>query len=215
MAELSVDFSACVVSGKVALRSRIQAAAAQYSSMCGEYFDYLLAKNGRSGKAFSESASAFLLLDNLLTKNGVERSGLVIARNSEGRPCVINRSDVDFSVSHSEGVAFCCLALGENVAVGGDIQRVRNYSNEYLEQLARAFMSKSQLDEFLICSDRTRYFYTAWTQREAEYKRCGSYPGLTGEKDGEPAQGGLRTGVITACGSRYYYSISLNTKENK
>lgn len=212
MADYTVDFSACVVSGNTALKSRIQTAAAQYSDMCGEYFDYLLAKDGKSEKAFPESACAFLLLDNLLIKNGVERSGLVIARNPEGRPCVINRNDVDFSVSHSEGAAFCCLALGENAAVGGDIQHVRNYSREYLERLARTFMSKSQLDEFLICPDKTDYFYTAWTKREAEYKRCGSYPGLTAEKDSEPARGIFRTGVITACGGRYYYSISLPEK---
>ncbi len=211
MAEFTVDFAACLVSGCASLRSRIQAVMPQYSNMCGEYFDYLLAKGGRSGRAFLESACAFLLLDNLLIKNGVERSGIVIARSSEGRPCVINRNDIDFSVSHSEGAAFCCLALGENASVGADIQHVRNYSREYLERLARTFMSKSQLDEFLICSDKTDYFYTAWTQREAEYKRCGVYPGLTVEKDGGPAQGGLSTGVITACAGRYYYSISLGT----
>lgn len=206
MAEMIVDHTACVVSGGAELINRIEAAEAEYSPMCREYFSYLYGKRGR---AFPESACGFLLLDSLLIKNGIERSEIVIARNSDGRPCMINRSDIDFSISHSEGAAFCCLVLGGNVRVGADIQRVRNYSREYMEQLARTFMSKSQLESFLVCSDREKYFYTAWTNREAAYKRIGSYHGFTEETDGAPAQGDFRNGVISACGKRYYYSISL------
>lgn len=208
MAELRVDYSACVVAG-TALRDSINATRMYYSELCEEYFDSLLAKPVKPGGGFTESACAFLLLDGLLQKNGVERSGLVISRDPEGRPRIINRTDIDFSISHSEGAAFCCLAVGENASVGADIQRVRNYSREYMEQLARTFMSKSRLESFLICSDRERYFYTAWTEREAVYKRCGVYPGLTAENDGTPAQGITRRGIITACGSRYHYCISL------
>lgn len=206
MADLIVDYTACMVSGGAGLKSRIESAEAEYSPLCGEYFSYLY---GKRGAAFTESACGFLLLDNLLIKNGVNRSEVAIARNSDGRPCVINRTDIDFSISHSEGAAFCCVVIGENAAVGADVQRVRNYSREYLEQLARTFMSKSQLESFLINSDRTEYFYTAWTNREAAYKRCGSYPGLTDDFDGAAAQGSFTVGKITACGGRYYYSISL------
>lgn len=209
MAELIIDYTACVVSGGAGLISRIESAAAEYSPLCGEYFGYLYGKRGKNGEAFVESACGFLLLDELLKKNGVDRGELVIARKSDGRPCVINRSDIDFSISHSEGAAFCCLAVGEDARVGADIQRVRNYSREYLEQLARTFMSKSQLESFLVSSDRERYFYTAWTDREAEYKRCGSYPGLSVGNDGASAQGEFKNGRISACGKKYYYSISL------
>lgn len=209
MAELMIDYTACMVSGGAGLISRIESAAAEYSPLCGEYFGYLYGKRGKKVEAFVESACGFLLLDELLKKNGVNRAELAIARNSDGRPCVINRSDIDFSISHSEGAAFCCLAVGEDARVGADIQRVRNYSREYLEQLARTFMSKSQLESFLVCSDRERYFYTAWTDREAEYKRCGSYPGLSVGNDGAPAQGEFTNGRISACGKKYYYSISL------
>lgn len=206
MAEMIIDYTACIVSGGAGLIDRIETAAADYSPLCGEYFAYLY---GKRGAAFVESACGFLLLDVLLKKNGVDRSEVAIARNSDGRPCVINRTDIDFSISHSEGAAFCCVAIGENARVGADIQRVRTYSREYMEQLARAFMSKSQLESFLVSSDREKYFYTAWTDREAAYKRSGSYHGVTEESDGAAAQGTFKNGVITACGNRYYYSISL------
>ncbi|MGN1339093.1 MAG: 4'-phosphopantetheinyl transferase family protein [Oscillospiraceae bacterium] len=209
MAEIFFDYTACIVSGGSELKNRIEDAAAEYSPLCGEYFAYLYGKNGRNGEAFIESACGFLLLDILLKKNGVDRLEVAVARNSDGRPCVINRNDIDFSISHSEGAAFCCVAIGENARVGADIQRVRTYSREYMEQLARTFMSKSQLESFLVSSEREKYFYTAWTDREAAYKRCGSYHGVTEEFDGAPAQGEFRNGIITACGSRYYYSISL------
>lgn len=209
MADLIFDYTACIVSGGAELIGRIESAEAEYSPLCGEYFAYLY---GKRGAAFPESACGFLLLDGLLKKNGIDRSEVAIARNSDGRPCIINRGDIDFSISHSEGAAFCCVTIGENARVGADIQRVRTYSREYLEQLARTFMSKSQLESFLVSSDREKYFYTAWTDREAAYKRIGSYHGFTEETDGAPARGEFKNGVITACGRRYYYSISLPEK---
>ena len=94
-----------------------------------------------------------------------------------------------------------CLAVGENARVGADIQRVRNYSGEHLERLARSFMDGTELTEFLSSEDRERYFYTLWTRREAYFKRCGSYNGFGVDQR-------AYTGIITACGRLYYYSIS-------
>lgn len=107
MAELKYDFTACIVSGGVELPGRIDSAREEYSRTCGEYFDYLSGKLGKP--SFTESACGFVLLDNLLKKNGIDRRNLEIMRNSDGRPCIINRSDVDFSVSHSEGAALVAL----------------------------------------------------------------------------------------------------------
>ncbi len=209
MAELTFDLSCCIVSGGVELRERVERAQADYSGLCKEYFENILAKYGKSGKAFPQSACAFLLLDELLKKQGVDRQRLAISRNAEGRPCVINRSDVDFSISHSEGAALACVAVGKDAEIGADIQRVRNYTNEHMEQLARSFMDEAELTGFLSSTERTEYFYTAWTRREALFKRTGSYHGLNGSPERASAQGRFITGLVTACGSRYYYSISL------
>ena len=42
MAELKFDWSACIVSGGAELINRVEAARAEYSSVCSEYFDYLV-----------------------------------------------------------------------------------------------------------------------------------------------------------------------------
>ncbi len=207
MAELMVDYSACIVSGGAELLERINSARSEYSGECGDYFDCLAEKYGK--QAFTQSACGFILLDNLLKKNGIDRKSLSIMRNSDGRPCVISRQDLDFSVSHSEGAALVCLAVGADAEVGADIQRVRNYTYEHMEKLARSFMDEAELTGFLSSSDKERYFYTAWTCREALFKRSGSYHGLNGKPDTARMNGKFITGTVNACGNLYYYSISL------
>ena len=59
MAELKFDWSACIVSGGAELINRVEAARAEYSSVCSEYFDYLVSKAGKTGvhgDRFEESA---------------------------------------------------------------------------------------------------------------------------------------------------------------
>lgn len=215
-----VDFSASIVTGG-GVRNRIEALRALYSEQCGAYFDEILGKRGR---AFADSACGFLLLDSLLQKHKINRAELALTLEANGRPRT-NRSDLDFSVSHSEGCAMCVVALGEGANVGIDVQRERPYSLEKMTELARAFMSAAELAEFtapsspkrpipLIGYDRdideyiskSREFYTAWTRRESYTKRIGSdiFDNLkTARIDGEF----YRDGIITACGERYYYSV--------
>ena len=206
MAELKFDWSACIVSGGAELINRVEAARGDYSGVCSEYFDYLVSKAGKTGihgGRFEESACGFLLLDNLLKKNGVDRRELAIMRGSSGRPCIINRSDVDFSISHSEGAALCCLAVGADASVGADIQFARESSPERIEELAGAFMQQRELHMLNIASDNEKadMFYHEWTRRESYYKRCG--------QDDLPMSGIFREGVIRACGRKYHYCISL------
>ena len=217
---MKVDFGACIVTGG-GLRPRIENARTFYAEGCAAYFNDIL---GKRGKAFADSACGFLLLDSLLQKHKINRSELEIFLDKNGRPRT-NFSDLDFSVSHSEGCAMCVAAVGEGANVGVDIQRERPYSFEKMLELARTFMND---DEFKAFNDTTatgkampissfdrgmeafarknREFYTAWTRRESYTKRIGSdiFDNLrTANIDGEF----YRDGVITACGERYYYSI--------
>lgn len=206
MAELKFDWSACIVSGGAELIHRVEAARGEYSGVCAEYFDYLVSKAGKigvHGDRFEESACGFLLLDNLLKKNGIDRRDLAIMRDNSGRPCVINRSDVDFSISHSGGAALCCLATGADASVGADIQRLQETSAERIEELAKTFMEPRELHSLQISSgaEKADMFYRGWTRRESYYKRCG--------QDDFPMSGIFRDGIIRACGGVYYYSISL------
>ena len=113
-------------------------------------------------------------------------------RDSVGRPCIINRSDIDFSISHSEGAALCCLAIGADASVGADIQHARETDPQRVEELAKTFMQQRELHMLQISSaaDRKSYF-----------KRCG--------QDDLPMSGIFREGIIRACGREYYYCISL------
>lgn len=215
-----VDLSASIVTGG-GVRNRIESLRGLYSDACRAYFDDIL---GKRGKAFADSACGFLLLDSLLQKHKISRAELAITLDKNGRPR-IDRADLDFSVSHSEGCAMCVVAIGEGANVGIDVQRERPYSLEKMLELARTFMNNEEFAAFgaptaskrpipLIAYDRdmedyiqkSREFYTAWTRRESYTKRIGSdiFDNLkTAKLDGEH----YRDGIITACGERYYYSV--------
>ena len=201
------DFTACIAAGGDGLRPRIEQARLMYSEMSEEYFDRILRKSGR---AFNETACGFLLADSLLTKHGVDKKGLVISRNADGRPCIINRCDVDFSISHSEGAVLCALSLGDNARTGCDIQHVRCYSPDKLAQLAEIFMSAKDYTEYLKTQDES-LFYTIWTRREAYIKYAGG--DVFEDLRSIDLRRGYQTGVITSCGKKYYYSI-FGDKEN-
>lgn len=211
MAELKIDRSACIVSGGFELKNRIEAARAEYSVLCSEYFEYLFSKAGKhgvNGDRFEESACGFLLLDNLLQKNGIDRRSLVIMRDNNGRPCVINRGDIDFSISHSEGAAMCCLAIGADACVGADIQYMREKDPQRIEEPAKYFMQQRELHVLRQSYGQAKkdMFYREWTRRESYYKRCG--------RDDLLLSGIFRDGIIRACGREYFHCISLPGNED-
>lgn len=196
------DFTACIAAGGEELIPRVEAARELYSPMCEEYFDGILS---REGMRLSESLCGFLLLDDMLRKHGIEKSNLVISRNADGRPCVINHRDIDFSISHSEGAVCCALIFGGEHRIGCDIQRVREYSPEKQSELAEIFMSAKNYTEFLRTGDE-RLFYTIWTRREAYIKANGGdvFENL---RDVNFNTDSFSTGAIMSLGERYYYSI--------
>lgn len=202
-----IDFTASIVTGGSVLRARIENAAAFYNEDCRGYFEDILSKRGN---AFCDSACGFLLLDNLLQKNRIDRAVLVITLDERGRPHT-NRSDLDFSISHSEGCAMCVIEIGEGANIGVDVQRERPYSGAKMDELAKAFMTDSELAEFRDSEHKPAEFFTAWTRREAYVKRIGSdiFDNL---KCADLSAESFREGMITACGRRYYYSINARSE---
>ncbi len=202
-----IDFTASIVTGSGIMRARVESAAANYGEGSRKYFEDILSKRG---KAFCDSACGFLLLDNLLLKNGINRSELDITLDGRGRPHT-SRSDLDFSISHSEGCAVCALEIGEGANIGIDVQRGRPYSDEKMYELAKAFMTEHELAEFRNSEHKPDGFFTAWTRREAYVKRIGSdiFDNL---KCVDLSAESFREGIITACGWRYYYSINARSE---
>lgn len=203
-----IDFSASIVTGGSVLRDRIENAAAFYNDGCRGYFEDILSKRSN---AFCDSACGFLLLDSLLQKNRIDRSGLVITLDERGRPHS-ERPDLDFSISHSEGCAMCVVEIGEGANIGVDVQRERPYSDAKMDELAKAFMTDSELAEFRGSEHKPAEFFKAWTRRESYVKRIGSdiFDNL---KCADLGAESFREGVITACGRRYYYSINARRED--
>lgn len=203
-----LDMAACISSGGESLRKRVENAMNFYAPSDG-YFLPLLAK---AGKAFERSASGFLLLDGLLQKNRINRAELTLTRQPSGRPCFVGSSGLDFSISHSGACVFCVLALGENAAVGADVQREKRYSDEKLSELAMAFMDDEEMAAFYYAKDKPRELCTAWTHLESYLKRQGEsvFTDLRQVKlHGEY----FLDGIITLDGTRYFYSINTVQRE--
>lgn len=203
---MKIDFASCIVTGGSYMIARVESAMTNYSDTSAPYFQQILAKRK---EAFCDSACGFLLLDALLQKNKIDRSELVITVDKRNRPH-ISAENLDFSVSHSEGCAVCALAVGngdEDVTIGCDVQRMRDYSREKMAELSRAFMNERELAQFEKNDFDSDDFFTAWTHRESYVKRAGAdiFEALRNvELDGEY----FIDGVIHACGEKYRYSIN-------
>lgn len=203
---MKIDFASCIVTGGNFMRQRVESAMDFYSAECVDYFQMILSKRK---EAFCDSACGFLLLDGLLQKNKINRSELVIKVDKRNRPH-FSADNLDFSISHSEGCALCALAIGngtEDIRIGCDVQRERDYSKEKMIELSRAFMNEKELSDFEKSGFNPDSFFTAWTHRESYVKRAGSdiFDAL---KSADLSGEYFLDGVIYVCGEKYRYSIN-------
>ncbi len=114
---MKTDFSACILTGEAALRERLENIAGSYSPESGCF----AALAQKAGREFEVTACGFLLLDNLLLKNRINRADLIIADG--GNPRIINRSDIAFGIAAAESCVMCCLAVGEGAEIDCRISR--------------------------------------------------------------------------------------------
>jgi len=93
-----------------------------------------------------------------------------IERDSLGKP-IVRKSPLVFSISHSEGLAVCAVAVGGRLGV--DIEAIRPMPDAVA--LARGNFSASEIAEFLAVPEdlRSQVFLTAWTRKEAFVKATG------------------------------------------
>lgn len=139
-----------------------------FNENSSEYLKAIFAK--KNDKSFIQSAAATALLGVMLREKGLPEGKLTLRRLENGRP-YFERSDLDFSLSHTDNAVMC--AVTEKGRIGCDIQCDRNYPQDRLLRLAEFFMTERQLSEFSESADKTDFFYRLWTLKEACLKCAG------------------------------------------
>jgi 4'-phosphopantetheinyl transferase len=109
-----------------------------------------------------------------------------------GKPHLSGDSDVDFSLSHSAGLALIAVARG--LRVGADVERVRERTDvPAVTRHAFSPADRVEIDSLATDRERRAAFFRCWTRKEAYLKALGV--GLAGGLDStaDPARWQIRT----------------------
>lgn len=101
---------------------------------------------------------------------------LQFAYGPQGKPRLVG-ADLEFSASHSDGLAAFAVARGAEVGI--DVERIRDDVD--VDGLARRFFAPAEAEAIAARAEgeRTRAFFACWTAKEAFVKAIGlglSYP---------------------------------------
>ena len=98
-----------------------------------------------------------------------------LSYGAHGKPRLAktHQSPLKFNLSHSGDYALC--ALTKEHSIGIDIEKIRNDDPDYYLRLATRFFSRQEIEAIKVASeqDRTLFFFTCWTRKEAYLKRHG------------------------------------------
>jgi len=105
----------------------------------------------------------------------IETSAVEFSYGPWGKPCLASTETrlLHFNFSHSENFALC--GLTRNSPIGVDIEKTREAEAGHHSQLARRFFSKMEYQaiEAAPAKEKTLFFFTCWTRKEAYLKRHG------------------------------------------
>ena len=107
---------------------------------------------------------------------GVTAPAVTLRTKLHGKPCLAGSANVEFNVSHSDGMIL--VALSRASAVGVDVEFVSEEFGE-AEELMGIARESFHAGEFTVIArtppgrDRLLAFYRAWTRREAVAKADG------------------------------------------
>lgn len=111
-------------------------------------------------------AAAYLLLcEGLRKEHGITEKP-VFEFGEHGKPSIIGRPDLHFSLSHCREAAICVLS---DRPVGIDIESVGRYN----ERLVRYTMNDEEMAQILASARPDLAFTRLWTQKEAVLKCTG------------------------------------------
>jgi 4'-phosphopantetheinyl transferase len=125
---------------------------------------------------FPEDRARFLLGRALLARSlrefaGVSTAPLKLRLTEQGRPVLVDRPELQFSISHSGG--FVAQALSLKSSVGVDLEAVSRLVDQ--DAIAERILSPGEYAEFqkLPESKRPAAFFRVWTAKEAYLKAMG------------------------------------------
>lgn len=157
-------------------------------------------------------AAAYLLLcEGLRKEHGITEKP-VFEFGEHGKPSIIGRPDLHFSLSHCREAAICVLS---DRPVGIDIESVGRYN----ERLVRYTMNDEEMAQILASNRPDIAFTRLWTQKEAVLKCTGEGIGndlknvLKKFRESSPTT--HRPSPITTVESpdeRYVYSVCYSFK---
>ena len=122
-----------------------------------------------------ESMAGILLLQRALTEIGMDSADVSLGREGSGRPFLKN-VNLDFNISHADGLAVCAVELGEGDVpprLGIDVERIVGRTTERLTRDAARWFTE---EERAIFSDAPteETFLKIWTGKEAMVKHTGA-----------------------------------------
>ena len=146
-------------------------------SLCGEAGEALLneAERARSGRFMTAllrqrfTAARARLRSLLGAYLGRDPRSLVFVENEFGKPRLVDRPDIHFSLSHSHDQAL--LAVSEGLEVGADLEGMR--SADHLG-LARRYFHPNEVAAIERHADPRAAFFQIWTLKEAVVKALGT-----------------------------------------
>lgn len=157
-------------------------------------------------------AAAYLLLcEGLRKEHGITEKP-VFEFGEHGKPSIIGRPDLHFSLSHCREAAICVLS---DRPVGIDIESVGRYN----ERLVRYTMNDEEMAQILASNRPDIAFTRLWTQKEAVLKCTGEGIGndlknvLKNFRESSPTT--HHPSPITTVESpdeRYVYSVCYSSK---
>jgi 4'-phosphopantetheinyl transferase len=146
-------------------------------SLCGEAGEALLneAERARSGRFMTallrrRFTAARARLRSLLGGHlGRDPRSLVFVENEFGKPRLVDRPDIHFSLSHSQDRAL--LAVSEGLEIGADLEGVRGVDHL---GLARRYFHPNEVAAIERDADPRAAFFQIWTLKEAVVKALGT-----------------------------------------
>ena len=152
-------------------------------SVCA-HVDSLLAKKDVSSRI--ASILAFQTLLETCVEAGLDLSALTVEKSELGRPSFARRTDVDFSISHTDGYIAVALATGSGARVGIDVESTARdafFTEKKRKKIASRFFCKEELRMLEAASENAEKFIELWIRKEAYLKYTGKGIGKMAHTD--------------------------------